>query len=101
MLVWLLKKNEIVEDTVTQTIKRLKNAYMKSDGWREIISDIDQQDMCTNHDIHMFPSKALYLAIALQLAMDHMQTKTWRVCCDEVIIKVKKFHQENWEITNQ
>ena len=35
----------------------------------------------------------MYLAIALQLALDHMPTKTWKECCDETIIHVKNFHE--------
>ena len=87
------EKDEIVEETVRQTIKRFKHAYMKYDGWKEIVSDNDQKEVCTNHDIFLIRSKAMYLAISLQLALDHMPTKTWGVCCDEAVAHVQKFHQ--------
>jgi len=87
------EKNEIIEDTMVKRIKRLKAAYMRSEGWRDIVSDNDQKEMCTNHDIYLLRSKAMFLGIALKLALDHMPLWTWASCCDEAIKKVASFHQ--------
>lgn len=70
------EKDENVEDTMSQTIDRMKNAYMNYEGWRSIVSDNDQEDMCTSHDIYRIRSKAMHLAMALNITIQQMTLKT-------------------------
>ena len=76
-----------------ETIELFKNAYLTCEGWRYIISDNDQENMCTLHDIHIIRLKAMYLAIALNTALQHMPQKTWAMCCDEAVTVEKEFYQ--------
>ena len=86
-------KSENVEDVMQETIENFKNAYLTCEGWRYIISDNDQENMCTLHDIHIIRLKAMYLAIALNTALQHMPQKTWAMCCDDAVTLVKEFYQ--------
>mmetsp|Transcript_21026 Transcript_21026/g.24189 ORF Transcript_21026/g.24189 Transcript_21026/m.24189 type:complete len:174 (+) Transcript_21026:382-903(+) len=45
------------------------------------------------HDIYLIWSKAMYLAIALNTAVQHMPLKTWAMCCEEAVSRVREFHQ--------
>ena len=86
-------KDKNVKETMASIIKKLRNAYIKVDSWRNIVSYGAQKDICTNDNIHMLCSKAMYLAIALQLALDHMPTKTWKEYCNEAINHVMAFNE--------
>ena len=35
----------------------------------------------------------MYLAIALQLALEQMPTHTWEWCCDEAVRRVQQFRE--------
>ena len=44
-------KDDDVEQTIRQSICRFRDGYVKAEGWRQLVSDNDQNDMCTSHDI--------------------------------------------------
>jgi len=50
---------------IKQQIKKLKTAYLRSDGWRQIVDDGDPFDKCTEYDIFAIRKKSRYLVVAL------------------------------------
>ena len=55
-------QDESVEETMLNTIEKMKNAYLKFDGWRSIVSDNDQERCCTLITI-------LYLCLTIHVVM--------------------------------
>ena len=82
-----------VEEVIVKRIKQFREAYITANGWKQIISNNDQKDQCTHNDIYNLRSKAMYLAIALQLALEQMPTHTWGWCCDEAVRRVQQFRE--------
>ena len=54
-----------VEETMRQSISLFRDGYVKAEGWRQLVSDNYQNNMCTSHDIYLIRSKAMYFCIAL------------------------------------
>ena len=82
---------EIVENTMEKRIKQCKQAYTTSNGWRSIVEDNDQNNMCTENDIFNIRQKAKYVSIALKIALDEMPSITWSECCDRAVSVVQEF----------
>jgi len=56
--------------------------------------------MCTSHNIYWIQSKAMYLAMALNIALQQMPLKTWASCCNDAVSRVEEFHQQLCENSN-
>ena len=72
-------------------IIKLIGGYTKSNGWRALVDDFDQKQMCTPHDIFKIQQRRKYLSHALYLAMENMPQKTWIECCRMAIKDIDKF----------
>ena len=59
----------------------------------DIVPDSNQKGMYTTHEIYFLCPKAIYLAIALKLALNYMTLWIRTSCCEEAIKKVASFHQ--------
>ena len=75
-------------------ITRLKHAYTTANGWKDLVNDNDQKDMCTNVDIFNIKQKAKYLAIALKIALDEMPLITWSDSCSKALSIVDNFNSQ-------
>ena len=82
---------EALENVMRSRINMFKRAYLTPLGWKAMVNDFDQMDKCSSVDIFIFQSKAKYLALALQFALDHMPTLTWQQCCERSIKMVNDF----------
>ena len=61
-----------VKEILRKAIIRLRKAYISLNGWRTILNDSDQTNMCSYHDIHTIQLKCRYLAQAYHIALENM-----------------------------
>jgi hypothetical protein len=66
-------------------IARLQRGYTTAIGWKLVIDDFDQQELCLRHEAFTFQLKCRYVSSALRYAVKDMPLKTWLSCCSEAI----------------
>ena len=54
-------ENEIVEHAMFNRIKLLKQAYKTAYAWKNVVSDNDQKNMCTNYDFHALEESNVFM----------------------------------------
>ena len=60
---------------------KFQHAYTIANGWKDLVNDNSQKDVCTRVDIFNLKQKAKYLVIALKIALDKMPLITWSDSC--------------------
>jgi hypothetical protein len=70
---------------VVERIARLQRGYTTATGWKLIIDDFDQQELCSRHEAFTFQLKCRYVSLALRYAVKDMPSKTWLSCSSEAI----------------
>jgi hypothetical protein len=72
-------------EAVVERIARLQRGYTTATGWKLVIDDFDQQELCSRHEAFSFQLKCRYVSLALRYAVEDMPSKTWLGCCSEAI----------------
>ena len=54
-------------------------------GWKNVLEDLDTDDICSQHDVFVVQNKCRYVAVALSHAMKDMPNRTWKQCCKDAI----------------
>ena len=54
-------------------------------GWKDLLEDSDNDDICSQHDIFVVQNKCRYVSVALSHAMKEMPTRDWKQCCKDAI----------------
>ena len=95
-----LKKEEEsevdVREVIQVQIKKLRTAWLVSDGWRDIVDDGDVHNNMTHHDIFMLVTKAKYLSIFLQLILEKYNRNLDELA-QEAISMVSQFESYDYE----
>jgi hypothetical protein len=68
-----------------ERIARLQRGYTTATGWKLVIDNFDQQELCSRHKAFTFQLKCRYVSLALRYAVEDMPSKTWLSCCSEAI----------------
>jgi hypothetical protein len=72
-------------EAVVERIARLQRGYTTATGWKLVIDDFDQQELCSRHKAFSFQLKCRYVSLALRYAVEDMPLKTWLGCCSEAM----------------
>jgi hypothetical protein len=74
-----------------EIIARLQRGYTTATGWKLVIDDYDQQDLCSRHEAFNFQLKYIYVSLALRYAVEDMPLKTygWVVVVKQVTVFIK------------
>jgi hypothetical protein len=75
---------------VEERIAVLQRVNMHPDGWRDIIADKDKNDGMKAHDIFAVRQKAQFVCRALQIALEKMNSWSWRQCCQQSVVELNK-----------
>jgi hypothetical protein len=70
---------------IVERIARLQRGYIAATGWKLVIDDFDQQELCSWHEAFTFQLKCRYVSLALRYTVKDMPSKTWLSCCSEAI----------------
>ena len=74
-----------VREHVIEKSNILRNAYLTSEGWKELIDDNDSCNHCTLYEILVIQQKAVYLFVLMECALEYYEEMTWREVCSEAI----------------
>jgi hypothetical protein len=77
-----------IKSLVLNQICTLRNAYLTVDGWKQIIDDFDNTNLCTHYDIFHIQLKAKYLSVTLTQALSFYQTSTFLNICTSAIDRI-------------
>jgi hypothetical protein len=81
-----------VKKHVISQVDALRRAYLTPKGWRNILDDKDEKDLCSSYDIFSIQVKCKYLAATLSKALIHYDTTlTFNEICASAIDKVNEF----------
>jgi hypothetical protein len=70
---------------VVERIARLQRGYTTATGWKLVIDDFEQQELCSRHEAFTLQLKCRYVALALCYSVEDMPPETWLSCCSEAI----------------
>jgi hypothetical protein len=73
------------KDAVIERIERLEKGLSTATGWKRVIDDFDQQDLCSPHEAFNCQLKCRYVSLALRYALEEMPAKTWLDCCKDAL----------------
>jgi hypothetical protein len=59
-------------------------------GWKLIIHDFDQQELCSDHDIFAFQLKCRCASLALRRALEDVANKTWLEPCNDALESIDR-----------
>ncbi len=92
-------------EAVVERIARLQRGYTTATGWKLVIDDFDQQELCSRHEAFSFQLKCRYVSLALRYAVEDMPSKTWLGCCSEAIDSIYRMdgvaHVKNKETVSR
>jgi hypothetical protein len=93
------------KEAVVERIARLQGGYTTATGWKLVIDDFDQQELCSWHEVFNFQLKCRYVSLALRYAVEDMPSKTWLGCCSEAIDSIYRMdgvaHVKNKETVSR
>jgi hypothetical protein len=72
-------------DAVNERIAKLQIGLSTSTGWKRVVDDFDQKDLCSSHEAFNYQLKCRYVSLALRYALDDMPEKTWLDCCKAAV----------------
>ena len=76
--------HESAQEAVERRIELLKSVNESEEGWRNVIVvGRDADDYCTKREIFEIRQRSTFLSCAYQIALEHMNQKTWHQCCKE------------------
>ena len=78
------------KDAVSERIGRLQAGLSTATGWKRVMDDFDQQDLCSSHEAFNYQLKCRYVSLALRYALDEMPTKTWLDCCQDSVDSINR-----------
>jgi hypothetical protein len=64
------------KDAAIERIERLEKGLSTATGWKRVIDDFDQQDLCSPHEAFNCQLKCQYVSLALRYALEEMPAKT-------------------------
>jgi hypothetical protein len=77
-------------EAVENCITRLQRGHASATGWKLVIDDFDQQELCSQHESFIFQLKCRYVSLALRYALEDMPDKTWMECCQKAVDTVNR-----------
>ena len=89
------EKDVLVKELMLNRIRRFKNGFLTSGGWREVVEDGDIKNKAGAFFIFQIKRRCKYLYHALSIALikkSNQDTKsiTWRQCCKEAVEKIRE-----------
>ena len=85
-----------VKKHVLNQVHILRNAFLTSDGWKDIIDDKDDGGYCTQHDIFSIRKKARYLALTLSNVLkNYLTTPKFVDICASAITSINNTDFDN------
>ena len=98
---------EIVREHIEDQIKKLKNAYLTSEGWKSLVYDHDSTDFCTSRDVFSLRMKALYLMKLYKYSLQYFNSvKNFKDIASLAVMEVSRHldispnESEHYTITN-
>ena len=79
-----VEKGQCVKEVLARRIRILKSAQ-QTEGWRNVVIGRDHDNQCLEKDIQGLRHMSLFLLRAYQLALEHMNKRTWNDCCEESV----------------
>jgi hypothetical protein len=87
-----------VKQHISNQIRLLRRAYLTADGWRSIVDDKDEADVCSKHDIFMLQIKAKYLSVALTQVLSQYELGAALISiCSDAIAKIDDVEFDGFE----
>ena len=81
------EENETVPQALQRRIELLRRANSTMDGWRDVISGGDPDDLCDETHILRIRQKSQYLCKAYMMALNEMDgAKKFFNCCEETVV---------------
>jgi hypothetical protein len=86
-LLWCNRWCEVTpKAAVVEIIARLQRGYTTgATGWKLVMDDFDQEEMCSRHEAFSFQLKCRYVSLSLRYTVEDMPLKTWLSCFSEAI----------------
>ena len=84
-------ENDSALPVVQKRIERFQRGFTQPDGWKLVLDDFDQNNLCTSFDIFNIQMKCRYVVMALRLAEKEMPRLTWKQCCHRAVEQVNGF----------
>jgi hypothetical protein len=78
------------KEAVKERIAQLQRGYTTATGWKLVIDDFDQQDLCSLHESFIVQLKCRYVSLALRYALEDMPDKKWHECCQDAIDSINR-----------
>ena len=78
------KGEEMSQDVlvdIDSRLERLKYGVSNPMGWKMLLDDFDQKDLCSSNEIFNIQTKSRYVCAALKYAAVNMPSQTWKDCC--------------------
>ena len=69
--------------TLRRRIKLLQKGQETNGGWQCLVHGRDPDDICTENEKLVLHHKGLLLCRVYQIALEKMNTVTWRYCCNQ------------------
>ena len=63
---------------IKERIDRLRKAWIKPSGWKEVIDGQKKYDLCSDFDVHWIKLKCRYVSRALEIALEKIQKQKWQ-----------------------
>lgn len=76
--------HETVEEAIQQRIEALKKVNASDNGWMDVTAETEHK-IATKFQIFMMRHKALFITLALQNALQHMNSWSFHKCCCEAV----------------
>jgi hypothetical protein len=88
-----------VRKHIIAQIPILRKAYLTAEGWKIIVEDHDEDNVCTPYEIFCLQKKAKYLAITLMHALKLYETTTnFLDICTAAINTVEEMDYDGYEV---
>ena len=78
------KGEEMSQDVlvdIDSRLERLTYGVSNPMGWKMLLDDFDQKDLCSSNEIFNIQTKSRYVCAALKYAVVNMPSQTWKDCC--------------------
>ncbi|KAI2493715.1 hypothetical protein MHU86_20819 [Fragilaria crotonensis] len=72
---------ETPQEALERRILQLKAVHESENSWRCVVQGGDPDNYCTKTEIYEIRQRSLFLILAYQLALQHMNKWTWHECC--------------------
>jgi len=89
-----------VREHVIEKLHILRNAYLTSEGWKDVVDDNDSCNHCTPYEAFVIRQKALYLFVLMECALEYYEEITWREICSEALRIVSESNEITSTTTN-